>query len=181
MVDIARAQGWGGEVAATRKVTPGFRLVEKYAVLVGGASTHRMDLSHMVMLKDNHIWSTGSITASVERARSACGFSTKIEVECTSVQDGVEACEAGADVIMLDNFTAETLPRAAQTLKERFPQVIIEASGGISAEMLPDFFSPHVDIISQGDLTNGCAPPSAELARPLCETRRAGTTRWTSR
>ena len=68
-------------MAATRKVTPGFRLVEKYAVLVGGASTHRMDLSHMVMLKDNHIWSTGSITESVRRARYACGFSTKIEVE----------------------------------------------------------------------------------------------------
>lgn len=183
-VDLGAAHGWHGSVAGTRKTTPGFGLIEKYGLLVGGGDTHRMDLSGMVMLKDNHIWSTGSITASVERARSACGFSTKIEVECTSVQDGVEACEAGADVIMLDNFTAETLPRAAQTLKERFPQVIIEASGGISAEMLPDFFSPHVDIISQGDLTNGCAPPSAELAHgwnPLCATRRAGTTRWTSR
>merc|ERR1719503_198590 len=127
---VGRAHGWAGKVAGTRKTTPGFGIVEKYALLVGGADTHRMDLSGMVMLKDNHIWSTGSITASVERARAACGFSTKIEVECTSVQDGVEAAQAGADVIMLDNFTADTLPRAAATLKEQFPNVIIEASGG---------------------------------------------------
>jgi len=154
-VAMAAAHGWHGSVAGTRKTTPGFGLIEKYGLLVGGGDTHRMDLSGMVMLKDNHIWSTGSITASVERARAACGFSTKIEVECTSIQDGVEAAEAGADVIMLDNFTAETLPRAAATLKEQFPNLIIEASGGITIDMLPDFFCEHVDVISQGALTNG--------------------------
>lgn len=154
-VAMAAAHGWHGSVAGTRKTTPGFGLIEKYGLLVGGGDTHRMDLSGMVMLKDNHIWSTGSITASVERARAACGFSTKIEVECTSIQDGVEAAEAGADVIMLDNFTAETLPRAAATLKEQFPNLIIEASGGIIIDMLPDFFCEHVDVISQGALTNG--------------------------
>merc|ERR1719201_1880937 len=106
---IARAGGYRGEVAGTRKTTPGFRLVEKYALLVGGASTHRMDLSSMVMLKDNHIWSTGSISDSVSRARFACGFSTKIEVECTSEKDAVEAAEAGADVLMLDNYSGEEL------------------------------------------------------------------------
>ena len=180
-MEVARAHGWSGKVAGTRKTTPGFGLVEKYALLVGGADTHRMDLSNMVMLKDNHIWSTGSITESVRRARFACGFSTKIEVECTSQQDAVEAGEAGADVIMLDNYTGEALKTVAAALKARWPHIIIEASGGITIETMPTFFSPHVDIISQGDLTNGCAPPSAELARPLCETRRAGTTRWTSR
>ena len=79
-VAVAREHSWKGEVAATRKITPGFRLIEKYAVLVGGGSTHRMDLSHMVMLKDNHIWSAGSITAAVQKARKAAGFSSKIEV-----------------------------------------------------------------------------------------------------
>jgi len=64
----------------TRKTTPGFRLVEKYALLVGGCATHRQDLSQMVMLKDNHVWSTGSITNAVKKARSAAGFSMKIEV-----------------------------------------------------------------------------------------------------
>ena len=154
-VELGKAAGWHGSVAGTRKTTPGFGLIEKYGLLVGGGDTHRMDLSNMVMLKDNHIWATGSITASVEKARAAAGFSTKIEVECTSVQDGVEAAEAGADVIMLDNFTAETLPRAAKQLKDAYPNLIIEASGGITVEMLPDFFSEYVDVISQGALTNG--------------------------
>ena len=154
-MEVARAHGWSGKVAGTRKTTPGFGLVEKYALLVGGADTHRMDLSNMVMLKDNHIWSTGSITESVRRARYACGFSTKIEVECTSQQDAVEAGEAGADVIMLDNYTGDELKKVAAELKARWPHIIIEASGGITLETMPTFFSPHVDIISQGALTNG--------------------------
>lgn len=79
-VKIARAQNWHGWIAGTRKTTPGFRDVEKYALLVGGAATHRQDLSQMVMLKDNHIWSAGSITNAVKTARSAAGFSSKIEV-----------------------------------------------------------------------------------------------------
>ena len=78
--NIAKAYNWDGYIAGTRKTTPGFRIVEKYALVVGGISTHRHDLSQMVMLKDNHVWSTGSITAAVKKARSAAGFSSKIEV-----------------------------------------------------------------------------------------------------
>ena len=95
VVSLVRAQGWQGQVAGTRKTTPGFGMVEKYALLVGGASTHRMDLSHMTMLKDNHIWASGSITAAVERARRALGFSSKIEVECRDLNEAFEAAEAG--------------------------------------------------------------------------------------
>jgi nicotinate-nucleotide pyrophosphorylase (carboxylating) len=79
-VAIKEAQNWPGYVAGTRKTTPGFASVEKYALLVGGAATHRLDLSQMVMLKDNHIWSAGSITNAVKKARTAAGFSMKIEV-----------------------------------------------------------------------------------------------------
>ena len=154
-MELARKHGWHGRVAGTRKTTPGFGIVEKYALLVGGADTHRMDLSNMVMLKDNHIWSTGSISGSVKSARFACGFSTKIEVECTSEQDACEACEAGADVVMLDNYAGEELKAVAARIKSKWPHVIIEASGGITMEMMPAFFSEHVDIISQGCLTNG--------------------------
>ena len=152
---VARAHGWHGKVAGTRKTTPGFGLIEKYALLVGGADTHRMDLSSMVMLKDNHIWSTGSITESVARARAACGFATKIEVECTSEQDAIEAAEAGADVIMLDNYQGEQLKAVSGRLKKKWGHIIIEASGGITLETMPQFFAPSVDIISQGALTNG--------------------------
>lgn len=83
-VHIKTAQNWDGYVAGTRKTTPGFASVEKYALLVGGAATHRMDLSQMVMLKDNHIWSAGSITNAVKKARSLAGFSMKIEVALAS-------------------------------------------------------------------------------------------------
>lgn len=79
-VAIKNAKGWHGYVAGTRKTTPGFGTVEKYSLLVGGASTHRLDLSQMVMLKDNHIWSAGNITNAVHKARLAAGFSAKIEV-----------------------------------------------------------------------------------------------------
>ena len=155
MVDIARGAGWRGEVAATRKVTPGFRLVEKYAVLVGGASTHRMDLSHMVMLKDNHIWSKGSITAAVRSAREACGFSSKIDVECGSYEDAAEAAAAGAEIVMLDNFEPEELKRVAARLKTSFPHLTVEASGGITASTVASYLSADVDVVSQGALTHG--------------------------
>jgi len=152
---IKEQHGWHGQVAATRKVTPGFRLVEKYAVLVGGASTHRMDLSHMVMLKDNHIWSCGGIARAVHQARQACGFSSKIEVECSSYEDAAEAAEAGAEITMLDNFEPEELKETAKRLKERFPYLIIEASGGITESTAAAYFSPDVDVLSQGALTQG--------------------------
>ena len=85
-VDIALSHSWKGYVAGTRKTTPGFKMVEKYALVVGGAATHRQDLSQMVMLKDNHIWSAGNITAAVETARKAAGFSMKIEVSVVEVK-----------------------------------------------------------------------------------------------
>ncbi|XP_008292521.1 nicotinate-nucleotide pyrophosphorylase [carboxylating] [Stegastes partitus] len=152
----AEAAGWQGEVAGTRKTTPGFRVVEKYAMLVGGASTHRHDLSGMVMLKDNHVWASGSITEAVKASRSVCGFSSKIEVECRSADEAREAAAAGADIIMLDNFQPQELHVAARALKQQFPAVLIEASGGVDPENLSSFLSPHVDVVSLGCITQGC-------------------------
>jgi nicotinate-nucleotide pyrophosphorylase (carboxylating) len=153
--DRARSLGWEGYVAGTRKTTPGFRVVEKYGLLVGGAATHRLDLSQMVMLKDNHIWSCGSIEKAVKLARRAAGFSQKIEVECQSLEEAFEAAAAGADIVMLDNFSPEKLRKDAETFKASFPNVLVEASGGITTETMPDFLCPNVDIISQGKLTQG--------------------------
>ncbi len=154
-VDRARGLGWNGHVAGTRKTTPGFRIVEKYGLLVGGAATHRLDLSQMIMLKDNHIWSSGSITNAVKLARKAAGFSQKIEVECQSLEEAVEAASAGADIVMLDNFEPDQLKKDAETFKKQFPNVLVEASGGITTETMPDFLCEHVDIVSQGKLTQG--------------------------
>lgn len=154
-VDRARSLGWEGYVAGTRKTTPGFRIVEKYGLLVGGAATHRLDLSQMVMLKDNHIWSSGSIENAVKLARKAAGFSQKIEVECQSLEEGIEAATAGADIVMFDNFEPEQLKKDAETFKNKFPHVLVEASGGITTETMPDYLCKHVDIVSQGKLTQG--------------------------
>lgn len=153
---MARVGGWHGEVAGTRKTTPGFRVVEKYAMLVGGVSMHRQDLSGMVMLKDNHVWASGSITQAVKDARSVCGFSSKIEVECCSAEEGREAARAGADIVMLDNFKSQELHVAARALKEEFSTLLIEASGGVTPENLAMYLSPHVDVISLGCITQGC-------------------------
>lgn len=155
----------------TRKTTPGFRIVEKYAMLVGDADTHRHDLSSMVMLKDNHIMSAGSITGAVHKgtahqpnllntqylliARSVCGFSMKIEVECQSQEEAEEAITAGADVAMLDNFSPEKLKVAAANLKKAHPHALIEASGGITQSNIVEYFSDSVDIISLGAMTQG--------------------------
>ncbi|KAJ1994462.1 nicotinate-nucleotide diphosphorylase (carboxylating) [Dimargaris cristalligena] len=157
---IKEAHGFQGIIAGTRKTTPGFRIVEKYAMLVGGIDTHRMDLSSSIMLKDNHIWSQGSITAAVHKARQAGGFSIKIEVECQSEAEADEAITAGADIVMLDNFDGPGLQAAAESLRQRWtrqgrPDVLIEASGGITEETIADYFSPHINIISLGSVTQG--------------------------
>jgi nicotinate-nucleotide pyrophosphorylase (carboxylating) len=152
---IAERHNWKGMVAGTRKTTPGFRLVEKYGLLVGGCATHRLDLSQMVMLKDNHIWSAGSITKAVKKAATVAGFTQKIEVECQSLHEAIEAAEAGAHIVMLDNFEPQQLKEDAKKLKEMYPHVIVEASGGITMDSMSDYFDENVDVISQGKLTQG--------------------------
>ena len=155
LADEAKRLGWRGEVAGTRKTAPGFRLVEKYSLMVGGVSTHRQDLSQMVMLKDNHIWSAGSVTLAVRKARKVAGFSIKIEVECRSISEAREAATAGAEIVMLDNFEPSALAVAAKTLKEEFPHLTVEASGGIRRESLAQFCLPAVDVVSLSTTTQG--------------------------
>ncbi|XP_065831350.1 nicotinate-nucleotide pyrophosphorylase [carboxylating]-like [Oscarella lobularis] len=152
---LAEAANWKGHLAGTRKTTPGFRLVEKYALHVGAMATHRYDLSSMIMLKDNHIWSVGGITKAVQDARKLAGFSMKIEVECRSLDEAIEAGKAGADIVMLDNFEPSNLHATAKRVKETFPSIILEASGGIQEGNIEKYFGPHVDVISMGSATQG--------------------------
>lgn len=155
-VDAARKTGYKGIIAGTRKTTPGLRLMEKYAMLVGGADPHRYDLSSMIMLKDNHIWATGSITNAVKNAKRVGGFSVKVEVEVQSYEEAVEAIEAGADVVMLDNFTGATLKTTALTLKEQYrSKVLLECSGGLTLSNLAGFLCENVDIYSTSSIHQG--------------------------
>ncbi|KAJ3413962.1 nicotinate-nucleotide diphosphorylase (carboxylating) [Chytridiales sp. JEL 0842] len=155
---IAVQSGWEGLIAGTRKTTPSFRLVEKYAMLVGGIDTHRLDLSSMIMLKDNHIWATGSITSAVKKARAAGGFALKIEVECRNEAEADEAIEAGADIVMLDNFDGKGLVDAAGRLKARWMgkrHFLVEGSGGLTEGNVREYFGKNVDILSFGSVTQG--------------------------
>lgn len=137
LVTLLRDAGYKGILAGTRKTTPGYRLVEKYGMLSGGADAHRMDLSSMVMLKDNHVWSRGSITEAVVAARSVAGFAMKIEVEVQTETEADEAIAAGADVVMLDNFSGDGVKVASRSLKERWQgkkHFLIEVSGGLTKD-----------------------------------------------
>lgn len=137
-----RSAGYKGQLAGTRKTTPGFRLVEKYGMLVGGADGHRMDLSSMIMLKDNHVWSRGSIKDAVAAAKAVGGFSLKVEVEVQSEAEADEAIEAGADVVMLDNFTGEGVKVAAKSLKQRWDgkkHFLVEVSGGVTLDNAEEY------------------------------------------
>ncbi|EPE07528.1 nicotinate-nucleotide pyrophosphorylase [Ophiostoma piceae UAMH 11346] len=155
-----RKAGYTGRLAGTRKTTPGFRLVEKYGMLVGGADMHRVDLSAMVMLKDNHVWSRGSITDAVRAAKAVAGFSLKIEVEVQSEEEADEALAAGADVVMLDNFTGAGVQVAAASLRQRWAakgntSFLIEVSGGLTADNIESYVCNDVDIISTSYIHQG--------------------------
>ncbi|PRP74082.1 putative nicotinate-nucleotide pyrophosphorylase [Planoprotostelium fungivorum] len=154
-MSVVTNEGYRGCIAGTRKTTPGFRAVEKYGIMVGGCDPHRMDLSSMIMLKDNHVWSTGSITKAVQKAKRGGGFALKIDVECQTFEDAEEAAKAGADIVMLDNFAPEELKKTARRLKSLFPTLLIEASGGVTGNTVAEYFDDSVDIISMGSLTQG--------------------------
>lgn len=130
-------------------------------MLIGGCDPHRHDLSTMTMLKDNHIWSAdGSIAAAVAAARAAGGFSVKIEVECQSVAEAHTAVEAGADVVMLDNFAAVDVPGVVKELRDRWEgqrAFFIEVSGGLTEENLAGWGGGGVDVISTSSIHQGVA------------------------
>jgi len=149
--DLARGYGYEGVIAGTRKTTPGFRLVEKYGMLVGGIDSHRHDLSSMIMLKDNHIWSSGSITAAIKQARAVGGFSLLLDVEVQSEAEADEAIDAGADVIMLDNIEGAELVSVAKCLKEKWKgqrKFLFETSGNITEANLQERAINEIDILS---------------------------------
>ncbi|KAI9823278.1 MAG: hypothetical protein M1832_002502 [Thelocarpon impressellum] len=155
LLKLLRDAGYNNTLAGTRKTTPGFRLVEKYGMLVGGCDPHRHDLSTMTMLKDNHVWACGSIPRAVAAAKSAGGFSIKVEVECQTLAEAHEAAEAGADVVMLDNFTADGVKAAAAALKGKWGRhsgLLVEVSGGLTEDNVGAYVCQDIDIISTSSI-----------------------------
>lgn len=144
------------KIAATRKSAPGLLYFDKKAVIIGNGDPHRLHLDDMVLIKDNHIAIVGSAEEAVKKAKANVSFSKKIEVEVTKAADALKVAEAGADVIMLDNFSPKQVKETVELLKGAgfFGKVLLEVSGGITAENIIDYATTQVDIISMGEITH---------------------------
>jgi nicotinate-nucleotide pyrophosphorylase (carboxylating) len=142
-------------IAATRKSAPGLLYFDKKAVAIGGGDPHRLHLDDMILIKDNHLAIVGSAEEAVKKAKTNTSFSKKIEIEVTSIQDTLKAAKAGADIIMLDNFSPKQAKEAGDQLRKAgYTNVLLEVSGGITSETLLEYATAQVDIISMGELTH---------------------------
>jgi nicotinate-nucleotide pyrophosphorylase (carboxylating) len=159
---VRLVEGKQARLVDTRKTTPGWRVLEKYAVRVGGAQNHRMGLFDGILIKDNHIAVCGGIAAAVEKARQGAHHLVRIEVEVESIQEVEEALAAGVDVIMLDNMSLEQIQEAVACIAGR---ATVEISGGVRMEALARLADTGVDLISVGALTHSAV--SADLSMEI--------------
>lgn len=143
--------GTKARIADTRKTTPGLRALERYAVRVGGARNHRDNLGAAVLVKDNHRLACGGVRAAIERVRAAAPHTSKIECEVDSLEQLEEALAAKADVVLLDNMPTPTIELAVRRTGGR---AVLEVSGGVTLERVPEIAQAGVDVISVGALTH---------------------------
>ncbi len=157
LVEAIRPHGHA-RIVCTRKTTPGLRSLEKHAVRAGGGANHRFGLDDAVLIKDNHIAIAGGVRPALERARAAVGHLVKIEIEVDSLDQLDEVLEVGADAILLDNMSPDTLSEAVRRVNKR---AITEASGRITAATAPAIAASGVDLISAGWITHSA--PTLDL------------------
>ena len=152
LVDYAEST----QVLATRKTAPGLRYFDKKAVVVGGGGAHRMRLDEMVLIKDNHVALAGSPAECIELAKKNVGSTIKIECEVKSTKEAIEAILAGADIVMLDNFTQEQAAAAIKQITKMGlrEKAKIELSGGINSKNIPHYAKAKPDFISLGYITH---------------------------
>jgi len=162
---IAAVSGTSVKLVDTRKTTPGWRVLEKYAVRVGGAYNHRMGLYDGVLIKDNHIAAAGGIVPAVKRVRRAISHLVKVEVETTTLKEVQEALAAGADIIMLDNMDLDQIREAVAVINQK---ALVEVSGGVTHERLKDLAHTGVDLISIGALTHSAV--AVDLSMRIAKT-----------
>jgi nicotinate-nucleotide pyrophosphorylase (carboxylating) len=148
---VNKIEGTRARILDTRKTTPGYRLLEKAAVRVGGGYNHRFGLYDGVLIKDNHIAAAGSIQKAVQAALNSRAHTLRVEVEVETLDQLAEAIAAGAHVVMLDNMDLQTMAEAVRRTKGRIP---LEASGGITLENVGKIAATGVDLISIGALTH---------------------------
>lgn len=157
---VEAVRGTKARILDTRKTTPGWRALEKYAVRMGGGVNHRLDLSDAVLIKDNHLAALdGNIAMAVRRARELAPAGTRIEVECERREQVEQAVSAGADVIMLDNMPTPIMRECVQLVAGR---ATVEASGGVTLSTVREIAETGVDWISVGAITH--SPPAMDAA-----------------
>ena len=158
--------GTGVRIVDTRKTTPGFRALEKYAVRCGGCFNHRSSLGEHVLIKDNHIAAAGSLSQAVKRGRAAAPHLARIEVEAKTLAQVREAVRAKADVILLDNMNPDQIRQAVTAIAGA---ALIEVSGGVRLATVRAFALPGVDVISIGALTHSA--PAVDLSLTVLPAR----------
>jgi nicotinate-nucleotide pyrophosphorylase (carboxylating) len=157
---VEAVKGTNAKILDTRKTTPGWRVLEKYAVRSGGGTNHRMDLSTGVLIKDNHLAALdGDVVKAIERARELAPKGVKIEIECDQFDQVAQAADAGADIILLDNMSPALMTECVRAVGGR---AILEASGGVNLATVRTIAETGVDWISVGALTHSA--PSLDLA-----------------
>ena len=144
-------EDYSTKILDTRKTVPGLRLLDKYAVLMGGGSNHRIGLYDMVLIKDNHIKIAGGITAAIAQIKKNIPENIKLEVEVTNLMEVKEALDGGADIIMLDNMTTRNMKESVKLIDGRAK---VEASGNMTIDRLKEVAATGVDFISIGALTH---------------------------
>jgi nicotinate-nucleotide pyrophosphorylase (carboxylating) len=159
-------------IASTRKTAPGLRFFDKKAVTVGGGETHRMRLDDMILIKDNHIPLVGSVEKAIKRARKKIGSSIKIECEVRSLEEAISAVDAGADRVMLDNFSPMEVARTIEELSRRGirDKAKIEVSGGVMLQNVKSYAKAKPDIISIGYLTH--SPKAVDFSLEVLERKK---------
>jgi nicotinate-nucleotide pyrophosphorylase (carboxylating) len=149
---VDEIRGFPAKIADTRKTTPGLRALERYAVRAGGGVNHRFGLHDAMLIKDNHLAAVGGVAEAVSRGRAGANPNVVIEVECDTLQQVVDALDAGADAVLLDNMDNATIAAAVKAAAGR---AIVEASGGINLRTVRGVASTGVEVISVGALTHG--------------------------
>lgn len=140
------------KILDTRKTRPLLREFEKYASRCGGVTNHRMGLDDCLMLKDTHLALFESIKSAVKAARESIPFTTKIEVECETFDQAVEAMESSADIVMCDNMERSEIKKVVKYKNKHFPSILIEASGNVSLDTIDEYVKTGVDAISSGSI-----------------------------
>ncbi len=136
----------------TRKTRPGLRIMEKYAVRCGGGTNHRLGLDDCLMLKDTHLAAIDDLATFIKDARKKIPYTSKIEVECESIEAAIEAMEASVDLVMCDNMSADEIKKVVEYRNKNFPHILLEASGNITKENIVSYAKSGINAISSGSL-----------------------------